>query len=172
MEEIMKLMDEIEYGWVDKKGEKHTKLAGFADNYILQTPEELKKNKLGVCWDQVELERYYFKEKGIDIKSYFIVYYDGGKCPCHTFISFEDNNKFYWFEHAWERHKGIREFNSEKELLEEVTKCFIELELKNGYDDNYLFIYNYSKPDKKLDTLEFYHHCEKGILLKGERKDI
>ena len=161
-QEIMDKMNQIEYGWVDKEGNPHIKLEGFSENYLLQKPEELIKSKLGVCWDQVELERYYFKEKGIDIKSYFIVYYDNKRFPCHTFISFEDNNKFYWFEHAWEKHKGIKEFNTLEELLKEVKEKFIELELKNEYDKDYLVIYNYSKPNKKLDTLEFYHHCEKG----------
>ena len=160
--EIMDKMNQIEYGWVDKEGNPHIKLEGFTEKYLLQKPEELIKSKLGVCWDQVELERYYFKEKGIDIKSYFIVYYDNKRFPCHTFISFEDNNKFYWFEHAWEKHKGIKEFNTLEELLKEVKEKFIELELKNEYDKDYLVIYNYSKPNKKLDTLEFYHHCEKG----------
>ena len=155
-EEIMKLMNEIEYGWVDKDGNPHTKLQDFADNYRLQTPEELRKSKLGVCWDQVELERFYFKEKNIDVKSYFIVYYDNKRFPCHTFISFEYNNKYYWFEHAWEK------------LLKEVKKHFIELELNGKYDEDYLVIYNYSKPDKKLGTKEFYNYCEKSIKVKPE----
>ncbi len=161
--EIMKLMDEVNYGWVDKDGNKHIKIEDFADNYRLQTPKELIESKLGVCWDQVELERYYFKEKGIEVNSYFIVYYDNKRFPCHTFISFEENNKFYWFEHAWERYKGIKEFNNEKELLKEVKKCFIELELKGSYDEDYLVIYKYSKPEEKLGTIEFYNYCEKGI---------
>ena len=165
-QEIMKLMEEINYGWVDKNGNSHIKLEGFADNYCLQTPEELIKSKLGVCWDQVELERFYFKEKGINIKSYFIVYYDNKRFPCHTFISFEDNNKFYWFEHAWEKHKGIKEFNSGEELLNEVKKHFIEMELKEDYDEDYLVIYKYSKPNKKLGAIEFYNYCEKGIKIK------
>ena len=159
-QEIMKLMEEINYGWVDKNGNPHIKLEGFADNYILQSPEELIKSKLGVCWDQVELERFYFKEKGIDINSYFIVHYDGKKCPCHTFISFEKNGKFYWFEHAWEKHRGIKEFNSKEELLKDVREKFIDLELKNGYQEDHLFIFNYKKPTPHLDTLGFYKHCE------------
>jgi hypothetical protein len=165
-QEIMKKMNEIEYGWVDKEGKPHIKLQGMAENYLLQTPEELMKSKLGVCWDQVELERYYFKEKGIDIKSYFIVYYDNKRFPCHTFMSFEKNGKYYWFEHAWESHRGIKEFNSEEDLLKEVKTHFIELELKDEYDEDYLVIYNYAKPDKKLGTIEFYNYCEKGIKVK------
>ena len=165
-QEIMKLMDEINYGWVDKEGKPHTKIENMIEMYMLQTPEEVMKSKVGLCWDQVELERFYFKEKDIDIKSYFIVYNDGKKFPCHTTMSFEKNGKFYWFEHAWDIYKGIKEFDTEDELLEEVKKCFISLELKDGYDNNQIFIYNYKKPEKKLNPLEFYGHCQNGIIVK------
>ncbi|MBQ9019660.1 MAG: hypothetical protein IJ097_05060 [Bacilli bacterium] len=166
--EIMKLMDEIEYGWVDKKNNRHIKLQGFADNYMLQSPKELINSKLGVCWDQVELERFYFKERNIVVNSYFIVHYDDNKCPCHTFISFEENNKFYWFEHAWKKHKGIKEFNTEKELLNEVKSKFIDMELNNEYQENHLFIYQYEEPKIHIDVEEFYKHCEKGKKVKPE----
>ncbi|MBR5370258.1 MAG: hypothetical protein IK137_03025 [Bacilli bacterium] len=159
-EEIMNLMDEINYGWIDKEGNPHTKLKDYEEKYNLQSPEELKKSKLGVCWDQVELERYYFKEKGIDINSYFIVHYDGAKCPCHTFISFKENGKYYWFEHAWPMHKGIKEFDTIEDLLNDVREKFIALELPNGYDENHLFIFNYKEPKPHLGALEFYTHCQ------------
>ena len=162
-DEIMKLMNEINYGWVDKDGNPHTKLQGMAETYLLQMPEETMKSKIGVCWDQVELERYYFEEKGIKVHAYFIVHFDNKKFPCHTFLSFEENGKFYWFEHAWAEHKGVKEFNTEKELLNEVKKHFIEIELKDGYMDEYIYVFDYSKPPKKLNTLEFYEWCRKGI---------
>ena len=162
-EEIMNVMNEINYGWVDKDGNSHTKLQDMINLYLLQTPEELIENKVGLCWDQVELERKLFEEKGIKAHAYFIVYLDNKKFPCHTFLSFEDNNKFYYFEHAWNEHKGIKEFNSEKELLNEVKKYFIGIELKDGYIDENIFVFEYSKPNKKLNTLEFYDWCQKGI---------
>ena len=51
------VMKPIAYGWVDIDGKKHTDLADFATKYSLQSPEELQESKLGVCWDQVELDR-------------------------------------------------------------------------------------------------------------------
>lgn len=165
-EKILKLMDEINYGWVDKEGNPHTKLQDMIKMYMLQTPEELIKSKVGVCWDQVELERYYFKQEGIDIKSYFIVHLDGGRNACHTTISFEENGKYYWFEHAWAMHRGIKEFDTEEELLEEVKKHFIEIELKDGYDKDKLFIYNYSEPKSHIGSIEFYEQAMKGKIVK------
>ena len=99
--EIMDLMKDIEYGWIDKNNNKHSVVdETYSDNYILQSPNEVIKNKIGVCWDQVELERYYFKGNDWNVKTYFLVHYDGDKCPTHTFLTFEKNNKYYWFEHS------------------------------------------------------------------------
>ena len=131
--EIMDLMNNIEYGYVDKEGRKYTKeFDDFADLYILQTPKEIEKSKVGVCWDQVELERYYFKGNDWNIKTYFLVYYDGDKCPTHTFLTFEKNNKYYWFEHSWERFRGIHEYESlKKELAERIDEATAAIEKLN-----------------------------------------
>lgn len=167
--EVMNLMKEIEYGWMDKNGNKHDIVdASFSDNYVLQRPKEIIKNKVGVCWDQVELERYYFKGNDYNIKTYFIVHYDNDKCPTHTFLIFEKNNKYYWFEHSWERFKGIHEYNSLKDLLIDVRNKFIKYELNNNYNKNNLCLYNYKKPKYYLSVLEFYKHCEAGINISLE----
>lgn len=167
--EIMNLMENIEYGWVDTSNNKHTIVdESYSDNYILQSPKEIIKHKVGVCWDQVELERYYFKGNNWNIKTYFIVHYDNDKCPTHTFLTFEKNNKYYWFEHSWERFKGIHEYNFLKDLLIDVRDKFIKYELNNNYNKNNLCIYNYKKPKYHLSVLEFYKHCESGINISLE----
>lgn len=160
--EIMDLMQDIEYGWMDKNN-KHINIdETFSDDYILQSPNEVIKNKIGVCWDQVELERYYFRANDYNIKTYFIVHYDGDKCPTHTFLTFEKNNKFYWFEHSWKRFRGIHEFNSIKELLLDVRDKFIQYELENKYVKQNLVLHEYKKPKYHISVQEFYAHCESG----------
>ncbi len=167
--EIMDLMENIEYGWVDKQGIKHYVVdESYSDNYILQSPKEIIKNKVGVCWDQVELERYYFKGNTWNIKTYFIVHYDDDKAPTHTFLTFEKNNKYYWFEHSWQRFRGIHEYKTLKELLLDIQDKFIKYELNNNYNKNNLFIYHYKKPKYHLNVLEFYKHCENGINISLE----
>ena len=56
-EELYDLVSQTEYGWLDSDGQKHYKLEmeKYQEKYILQTPEEVEKNKIGICWDQVEL---------------------------------------------------------------------------------------------------------------------
>ena len=169
--EIMNLLENIEYGWMDKQGNKYNTVdESYSNNYILQSPKEILKNKVGVCWDQVELERYYFKGNDWNIKTYFIVYYDNDKCPTHTFLTFEKGNKYYWFEHSWERFRGIHEYTTLKYLLLDVRNKFIKYELNDVYEKNNLCIYNYKKPKYHINVLDFYKHCESGINILLEDK--
>ncbi len=166
--EIMDLMNNIEYGWVDKNNNKNTfSYELFSNNYILQSPKEVITNKIGVCWDQVELERYYFKGNDWNIKTYFIVHYDSDKCPTHTFLTYEKAGKFYWFEHSWKTFKGIHEYNSERELLLDVKNKFIKHELNNQYKKENLKLYEYKKPKYHISVQEFYSHCENGLPIKN-----
>ena len=161
MYSIMEIMNDIKYGWVDKNNDIHINdFDSFSDNYKLQSPKEVLKNKVGICWDQVELERELLKNKNIN--TYFIVYYDNDKCPTHTFLIYNHNNKYYWFEHSWEKYKGIHEYNDEKDALKDIKDKYIKYELNNNYNSDNLCIYKYDKPKFGISCLEFFKHCESG----------
>lgn len=162
LEKIDLKMNPIEYGWVDASGNRHTDMKDFSDAYILQSPEELLGSHLGVCWDQVELERKLFNDAGIKVRSFFIVHYDGNMCPTHTFILFEHNGKIYWYEHAWSIMRGLHEFDSFKQAISHIRKKFIEGELKGKYNPQNLVIHEYETPPYGLSCLAFYKHCENG----------
>jgi len=155
-------MAKIQYGWIDKDGGRHEKLSGFSKNYLLQTAEELRKSRLGVCLDQVELERALFAEQGITARSFFIVYYNGEMDPAHTFVIVKDDEKYIWYEHAWEKYRGWHEFDSLKDALRDIREKFISIELSEGFDPMQLCIFEYEKPQKKLNCQEFYAHCANG----------
>ena len=164
--EIMNLMQDIDYGWIDKDNNKHMNIDDkFQNDYILQSPKEVIKNKVGCCWDQVELERYYFKNYVPNIKTFFLVYDGGDKCPSHTFLTFEKDNKYYWFEHSWEIFKGIHEYNTLKELLLDVRDKFISVELHNDYKKLFLLLHEYTKPKYHIGTQEFFNHCDFGAYI-------
>ena len=166
--EILDLMTSIRYGWIDRNNSKHTIVdETYSDNYILQSPAKVIENKVGVCWDQVELERYYFKDW--NIKTYFLVHYDNDKYPTHTFLTFEKNNRYYWFEHAWEVFSGIHEYESLKQLLLDVRNKFIKYELNNKYITENLILYEYKKPEYYISVQDFYKHCEQGIYIDIEK---
>ena len=167
--EIMDLMKNIEYGWIDKNNNKHNIVDDkYSDNYILQSPNEVIKNRIGICCDQVELERYYFKGNDWNIKTYFLIYYDGAKCPTHTFLTFEKNNKYYWFEHSWEKFRGIHEYNSLKNLLFDIRNKFIKYKLNNDYVSQNLVLHEYKKPKYHISAQEFHNHCDYGTYIDFE----
>lgn len=88
--------------------------------YYLQTPQELLKNGAGICFDQVELEKYWFKNHGYKTYSYFCDFHN------HSFLIYEDNKKFYLFERTYKELNGIHKENS----LEEVLKYYTKMQLK------------------------------------------
>ena len=160
--EVMELMKDIKYGWIDKDNNKYIDdFELFSEKYILQSPTDVIKNKVGVCWDQVELERYYFKPNAWNIKTFFLVHYDGDKCPTHTFLTFEKDNKHYWFEHSWEIFRGIHEYNTEKELLLDIKNKFIKNDL-NNYIPEHLDLHQYKKPKYHISVQDFFNHCDSG----------
>ena len=164
--EIINLMKNIDYGWINNKKKTYLFDETFINNYKLQTPQETINNQIGICWDQVELERYYFRVNDWNIKTYFIVHYDNDKCPTHTFLTYKKNDKFYWFEHSWERFRGIHEYNTEKDLLLDIKNKFINYELNNIYQSKNLVLYEYKKPKYHISVQEFYNHCENGKIIK------
>ena len=134
----------------------------FPNFYYLQSPEELLKTKCGVCWDQVELERKLFNDSHIDCDTYFIYIDDHANLPSHTFLTFQLNNKYYWFEHSWHDMGGIHEYDSLKALLSDVKIKFIdsrknEIDASLGYDT---YIYKYNRPKYHISYDEFYDYIK------------
>ncbi len=163
---ILNMLNDISYGWIDNENNIHTIVnEQFSKNYKLQSPEEILTNKVGVCWDQVELERYLFEKENIPIKTFFICHYDNDKCPTHTFLVYEKNKKYYWFEHSWEIFRGIHEYNSINDLLFDIKEKFIKYELNNNYNSNNLLLREYKKPKYGISVIEFYHHCEQNEII-------
>lgn len=172
--DIMNLMDSIDYGWVDEDKQKHQKVDEFfSDHYRLQNPREIMKSQIGCCFDQVELERFYFKGHEESIKTYFICYYGDKACPAHTFLTYEKNDSVYWFEHSFLKYRGIHKYSSLEELLQDVKEKFTITELDNDYDPCQLLLREYSKPQYGITTASFYQHCEKqDPIILSTLKDI
>ena len=157
-------MQDIQYGWVDFANKIHLDdFDSFSEDYRLQSPASLRKSKAGVCWDQVELERDYFKGHNVSVKTYFLVYYDGKDCPTHTFLVFKSGGRFYWFEHSWECFRGLHQYQNIDELLSDVLHKFIKSEIKDEkYNSANLNLHEYTQPSYGLSVQEFYAFCNNG----------
>ena len=166
-EKIMEIMNTIQYGVPD---EQNNNLLDIIDDdivfnkyYKLQTPEELLKSKLGVCWDQVELERYLFKKNNIDVETYWICAYDKDNLPSHTFLTYERNKKYYWFEHSDNKYAGIHEYITKEELLNDVKDKFIK---SHNVREETIKIYLYKTMPFHISCWDYYQYIENnGILI-------
>lgn len=162
--EIENKMKEITYGWVDVNGNKHIDVdETYATLYRLQAPEYLLISKCGVCWDQVELERYYFSFSDYEFKTYIIVYFKDNTYPSHTFLIYKNMNKYCWLENAYQKYIGIHEYSSLNEALTDVKEKFI-LDLKAPFDPDYLRIYEYEKPNYDITPDEFFKETTKNPI--------
>ena len=168
LKSILNNMKDIKYGFADKDkniypdDEKNWD-NNFQTKYFLQAPKTLIKTKYGVCWDQVELERYFLEQENIRYNSYFIINYDGKIFPTHTFIIANDETNYYWIEHSWEPHRGIHKYKSLNEALLSVKNKFDNM-IKKKYNihNDYTTIYEYTKPKYNITANEFFKHCESG----------
>ena len=77
---------------------------------------------------------------------------------------YKKGNNYYWFEHSWEKFRGIHQYNSLELLLKDVYNKFVENELESNTNKN-IIIYEYSKPKYHISVQEFYKHCEQGTII-------
>lgn len=128
LEEILVRMDDINYGFVCNEkiysSGDDSWYTDFSTYYRLSSPCDVIKNKYAVCWDQVELARYYLENENINCNSYMMISYDEKKIPTHTFLVITDNDKYYYFEHSFVMYRGVYEYSSLKELLPLSLKQF------------------------------------------------
>ena len=163
MNDIYNELENIQYGYIYNGNDISDDQYKFGKYYRLQSPDELLKSGYGVCWDQVEYERYLFDKDNISYKSYFIYLNDHDGLPSHTFMVITNNDKYYWFEHSWYDYKGIHEYNNIDDLFNDVIDKFIYSHKDIKYDE--LLLYKYNKPDYNISCDEFYNYIDKQKLI-------
>ncbi len=163
MEHLSTIMRPIRYGILTQSGEKI--ISGdisedtYYTQYILMTPKQVIENKLGVCWDQVEFERYYCLKNDIPHMTFF----DRNNIwESHTFLVFKtEDNKLYWFENSWDKQRGIHgPFTSIKDIFKTIIKL-------THYDDKSpLKFYKYGKPQYGCTCRQFMKFATKHFVYK------
>lgn len=80
--------------------------------------------------------------------------------PSHTFLIYQENNNYYWFEHSWNKYKGIHKYKTKEELLLDVKNKFIN---ENNYVSKSanFYIYGYKKPHYHIKCMDFYNYITK-----------
>lgn len=159
--------NEFKYGWIDQDGNRHI---GVNDGktYCLQSPDELVKSKLGICWDRTELYRDYFDSMtDLKFETYYLLYDDGKGCPSHTILVYYKDDKVYWFEPMFQNcdcyYSGIHEYKNIDELLIDFKNVWIKDAILNKfilrkYRESSISIYKYDKPKYHINGFEMRNH--------------
>lgn len=125
--QLLRLMNNIEYKWMDKNGDFHSELLPeMYSNYSLMSPEDVLKNMCGICVDQCELERLWFEHNNYEFSVLQIQIKREDSSPGHIFLLYKSFGKYYWFENAWYDERGIHEYNNYEELISDIKNKFIK----------------------------------------------
>lgn len=154
---VYNILKEVEYGYCDKYLNKHIDFSNIDNDYRLQTPKELLKSKLGICWDQAELIRYLLEKENISSDNYFIIGFNDFSCCTHTFNICKVNDKYYYIENAWVINSGIYEYAKLEDALNFIKDKFLE-----NFNIDVYELYKYDKPMFKISSNEFINYCRKG----------
>lgn len=172
--ELLEFMkNNIKYGFVTKDGKKYFPECKnyneiWFDNAIVQTGKNVSKTLVGTCFDQVEFERKWFTENNIKVKTFFLIYEINEKnnYPTHTILTYEKNNRYYWFENAFDMQRGIHEYNSMRELIMDAKnkyhKSTIDIGTAKKEDINLIRIYEYKELKENLSISDYLKHVQEG----------
>ncbi len=167
MKDIQNIMNDIQYGYLYNGINifNHENEYDIDEIYHLQSPEEVLHNKYAICWDQVELERKLFQEKNYPIKTYFIYYLEKqDQLFTHTFLVYKENDKYYWYENAWDSYKGIHEYKNIDDCLEDIFHKFINE--KNPSNESTYYLYEYKTPPYHITSYELFQFIRKQKLVQ------
>ncbi len=170
----------IKYGFVSNDGNIYDDPASaeykndWYSKCIVQDAESILKTKYGTCWDQVELERKWFEENNYKYTTIYIWFEINkpGSWPTHTFLVYEENDKYFWFEHAFYDYQGIHEFSSIEEVINKVKQAQLNMVIKQNQaskdDYKYIVEYQYDKPIHNISVDEYIKHVTKSIIEKSK----
>lgn len=171
LEEAKKIFDElsdIKYGWYDKNKVLHEHIyEGYLEKYKMQTNEELEKNRIGVCWETVELSRKKLTDIGLECHTYFFVLAETG-FHSHSILVFKYNDKYYWFEETLKKFNGMNEYNTLDEILDKIIDNYNIILNKDNveYNKKNIKVYEYTKPKDGCSCFSYYTHCFMGKRIR------
>ena len=160
--EVLEKLKEIKYGWIDNSGIVHKKAGRnfFINNYRLQTIEETIEYKVGTCWEQVELARYYLEKEDIPVQTYLILYNQENKIARHSILIAENFGEFCLVENSWKIEDDIYTAERVEDILVKIIDLFPQMYKIYDFDMSKIEIYKYDKPESKLNYNEFTEYCK------------
>lgn len=126
-EELYKHLDKhFEYGIAkDGKLKTHVSNKDIAKYYRFQSPDEFEQNGGGICFDYVEYEEAWLKERDVSCRKFYLITETPPDYDTHTFVVIETEGKFIWVESSMKNSQGVHIFSKLRDLLKMAAwGCF------------------------------------------------
>lgn len=145
----------------------------YAEFTKLMSPEEVMTKKRGSCHDQAMFAYSCLKKMGYKPKLLFFITYANGNPVgdmTHTLCYYEESDKIYWIENAWEGAKGIRAYPSVNALKNDVWQRYKKMPNFKKYPEIEFSDISPKIPGMKLDeyvssALESAPALESGLIM-------
>ena len=126
----------------------------YAEFTKLMSPEEVMTKKRGSCHDQAMFAYSCLKKMGYKPKLLFFITYANGNPVgdmTHTLCYYEESNKIYWIENAWDGAKGIRAYPSVNALKNDIWQRYKKMPNFKKYPEIEFSDISPKTPGMKLD---------------------
>lgn len=161
-------LNKCKYGIVDLNGtplDVYSK--DFSEKYRTLTSDEFNTFQVGVCWDFANFESVWFKKHGYRFKTYYVIFDDKKTYPTHTFLVYEEDGKYKYFESSWKKHQGIHVASTMDAIFQSVIDWNYETIKKCPY---YLFEYEALDKLSHMTCNEYMNHVEQKEIKYEYRK--
>ena len=138
---------------------KNLKYEGSQRKYLF-TPEEVVQKGKGHCWETTELERRELHYLGYDCKTIMLITHN--LSTTHTALVYVKDNKFYWFEWAWDKHRGIHgPFDNKRTAFNYIIDLFVK-----QYGVHIYCFYGFMNIKKEDKPEEYFKRAEQCTEIK------
>ena len=170
LNEILNSIHDINYGWVDKDGIKHTqaKKNFFLEFYRLMPVEDTLKYRVATCFEMAALVKHYIDLENIPGDNYIVMYNTDEKIARHATCVAYLNDAYYLLENSWILENPVRKFDTLNELLLFMIWRFPKMYKIEPLETNLIEVYKYTSPEAKLSYKEFIDYVKEN----GEKIEV
>lgn len=123
----------------------------YYQNWTLKNFKNYIPMTIGSLPDLIELEAGFFEEQGIPYQRYVFIN-EKNPTKIHSFIAYQKDNKWYYFEYILKQFRGIHEFSSQEELESVVLSKLIQLEISDP-NEKIKYLSEYTDEQNKIFDL-------------------
>ena len=161
MSNLLNIINEIQYGYLDKDNIIHKGNDNeWFSKYKLQFKEEILTNMVGNCYDVTELLRSCL-ENTYKVETFFMMIAIPYKnnYPTHSYLVYIDNNGYNLIENKFGLNEGIHVFKTREEVIKYQVSSYLKL-LRNIYnlkedDEKHFAITSFDKPKSGISASSY-----------------